>query len=65
MEKKSRYQDDTFAEYDSVEPPEAMLSESTMDDIAEALSAEAVIDMHDSDWMLQDPSFLDEMSVSF
>ncbi len=65
MEKKTRYQDDSFAEYDSVEPPEAMLSESMMADIAEALSAEAIIDMNDSDWILQDPSFLDEMSVSF
>ena len=64
MGNRMRDTDAYFVDYDSVEPPEAILSESMMDDIAEALSSEAMIDMNDSDWMVQDPSFLDEMSVT-
>ncbi|GEM_PF-2277845 len=65
MENRMRDTDAYFVEYDNVEPPEATLSESMMDDIAEALSSDAMIDMNDSDWMVQDPSFLDEMSVTY
>ncbi len=54
-----------LANYKMVDTPEAVLTTSMMDDMAEALRTDSMIETDDSDWMVQDPSYLYEMSVSY